>query len=951
MDTNEASYQRAKSVFQAALEQPEHARAAYVESACGGDSVLHADVMSLLAAAAEDTGFLERPPQPTAAIDAETLGLERGWRVIRELARGGMGVVYLAERADGAYRQQVALKLLHLSPLLGEEPILRLKLERQILARLDHPNIARLLDGGSSASGMPYLVMEYVEGERIDHWCNVRQLDVEARLRLFLKVCEAVAYAHRNLIVHRDLKPDNVLVTAAGEPKLLDFGIARHLSADAGLTGDGARLMTPRYASPEQIRGEAVTTLSDVYALGVLLYELLTGASPYGAAVSAPQRLPVAICETDAVPPSRTLASGGTRSGETPTHLEYARSARSLRGDLDAIVLRCLRKTPEQRYASVEALAEDIHAHLDGRPVSARQGDRLYRAGRFARRHWVALATAAGVLVLSLAFVMQLASQLQLTRAEQQRAQAAEALAESEGRNAARARDFLVSVFAGASPAHTLGEPISPRELLDRAAAQLQAGDEAPETSATVHVALASTYAALGDPVASATAAQAALDLLPVDGPYALRRADALEMLGMAHARLARYGQARPLLEEMHALRARAFADQPVQMAPTYAVLGRFAMESGDWVEARDWLQRALVLLEGRDASATVVVRAALVAVASATGDLELGALHWQEGERLASDLHMRNPARIELLIAGAALARRHGDFDLSLTRLLDAQATAELVVGLQAEILAEIHNELGVTHYGLGNYPQALEHLLRARAAYSGIEESQAIIDANIGAIYEAVEDYGNAIAHARAALAVQQRDPAGNLHAIRQVRSNLAQALSFAGHHEEALGMIQDIMADSAQQAGTDSWPHILDRFRHAAMLRRAGRTADARAEFNVVAPALDALLGDPEHPFHFYSMRLAAGMAADAGDLQGARRGLLEAIEFGERHPGSAPTAIANARTELAELLAEDDVEAARAVLAPALPVLAEGLPEAAPSRQAAERLAQRLGLPLP
>ena len=260
--------------------------------------------------------------------------------------------------------------------------------------------------------------------------------------------------------------------------------------------------------------------------------------------------------------------------------------------------------------------------------------------------------------------------------------------------------------------------------------------------------------------------------------------------------------------------------------------------------------------------------------------------------------------------------------------------------------MLAVIHNELGVTHEGLGNYQQALNNLLRAHAAYAGHEESQAAIDANIGAIYESLEDYDRAIHHARAALAVQERDLDGNRHASRQVRSNLAQALSFADQHHEALTMMQAVMIDSAEQAGADSVPHLIDRFRYAAMLRRAGRSADAGIELDAITPILVARLGDPEHPFNFYPARLAAVIARDIGELDTARHGLREAIAFAERHPGSEPVAIAIARTELAELLVEKDIVGARAVLEPALPILVAALPETAASRRAAEHLAQRL-----
>jgi serine/threonine-protein kinase len=266
MEREQERHREAKRLFQAALECDTARRDALLSESCADDPELLQEVRSLLAAHFEaPTDFLEGERTTAAeAVDPTTLGRERGWRVIRPLGRGGMGVVFLAERADGAYDQQVALKLLDPSVVPDRDAVLRLQLERRILAQLNHPWIARLLDGGTAANGAPYLVMEYVSGERLDRWCERQHLDLRGRIALFLKVCAAVAYAHRNLVVHRDLKPDNILVTPEGEPKLLDFGIARLLAEDSGLTQEGGQRLTPRYASPEQIRGEATNTMSDV---------------------------------------------------------------------------------------------------------------------------------------------------------------------------------------------------------------------------------------------------------------------------------------------------------------------------------------------------------------------------------------------------------------------------------------------------------------------------------------------------------------------------------------------------------------------------------------------------------------------------------------------------------------------------------------------------------------
>jgi eukaryotic-like serine/threonine-protein kinase len=947
--SDQVAYARIKALFHQALAVPASERVDWLAAACGDDDALRAEVESLLAAdPGSDPTFLS-PRRPCAPIDPATLGLDRGWRVIRELARGGMGVVFLAERADGAYDQQVALKLLPPRSAADAEAAMQLKFERQILAGLRHPNIARLIDGGTTATGTPYLVMEYVPGERIDRWCAQHALDTEAMLRLFLKVCDAVAHAHRNLIVHRDLKPANVLVGEDGEPKLLDFGIARLQQADSTLTASGERMMTPRYASPEQVRGEPVSTLSDVYSLGVLLYELLTGISPYGQLADAPQRLSLAICDTEPSRPSDSISGPRRRaSGAPPAVLP-----RHLRGDLDAIVLRCLRKAPADRYASVEALTADLQAHLAGLPVVARRGERWYRMRRFSQRHWRLLATAAGVLLLCIGFVLQLAIQLDRTRAERERALAAEVRAQVAARNAERARDFLVSLFAAAAPAQTLGEPISPRQLLDRAREQvLQGLDDAPELAASTWLALASTYAALGDPVASEEAAAAALAQLPdgADGASRLR-ADALEARGMALVRLGRFGEGRPLLQQMLALREHAFADDPALLARSYANLGHAAKLSGEFVDALDWLQRARALQQsapdhpGADVEHTSIL-ASIVSVAASAGEIELGQDHLDQADAIAARLDPRSPVRVDLLVAAAALDRRQGDHELSLQRLLEAEALSERVSGLQTETLAVIHNELGVSYNGLGRYAEALDHLQRAHIAYAGLDEAQADVDANIGAIHESLEDYGRAIFHARRALAVMQRDPVGNRPAIRQVRTNLAQALSFDGQHDEALALIRQVIADSVEHGGVDGFHHVLARFRHAGMLRRAGQIDAARAELGASTPPLLALLGDPEHPFNFYPIRLAATIDQSDGELDAAREGLRQAIAFAERHPGADPVAVAMARMDLAELLAEADPAEATALLAAAREVLDQALPAGAPSRREADELARRL-----
>ncbi|HYL04062.1 MAG TPA: protein kinase [Steroidobacteraceae bacterium] len=344
------------------------------------------------------------------------------YRVVRELGRGGMSRVYLAARADEAFEKRVAIKVVERG-LDSEEITRRFLSERQILARLDHPNITRILDGGTTDDGLPYLVMDYVEGQPIDRYCEAHALDVAARLRLFQGVCAAVHYAHQHLIIHRDIKPANILVTSDGVPRLLDFGIAKLLTPEAQPshpTRTVLRRLTPEYASPEQVRGEALTTASDVYSLGVLLYGLLCGQSPYRGQPTSAGALERAICEEQPPRPSAALApAGSARGGESAPD----RLRRRLEGDLDNIVLMALRKEPLRRYASVEQFSQDISRHLTNLPVIARPDTAAYRTAKFIRRHRTGVAAAATIIALLAAGVVATSWQARVARAERARAQ------------------------------------------------------------------------------------------------------------------------------------------------------------------------------------------------------------------------------------------------------------------------------------------------------------------------------------------------------------------------------------------------------------------------------------------------------------------------------------------------------------------------------------------------
>ncbi len=502
-----------KAVLDGAMDRPPADRAAWLDEACAGDPSLRAEAEALLAAETEAPAFFDGsaaefglpvvslpsdPPDEPGS--SERIG---PYRLLHEIGRGGMGRVFLAERADGQFEQRVAIKRLRRG-LDTDDVVGRFLAERQILASLHHPGIARLLGGGVTEAGQPYFVMEYVDGEPITAYCDARRLSVDARLDLFRAVGEAVAYAHRNLVVHRDLKPSNILVMdqgPGGRPavKLLDFGIARLLDADGGadgrLTRTGHGVMTPAWASPEQVRGELVTTASDVYQLGLLLYELLTGQRPYEVDPRSPKQTERVVCEQ--VPPRPSAALARTADPARVEEVSRQRATRPdrlrqrLAGDLDMICRKALRKEPERRYESVSNLVDDVERHQQGWPVEARPASVAYRTQRFVRRHRGGVAVAAGALLLFLGLG---AFHVARVTAERDRARLA-------ARKSERVTAFLAGLFEQADPYRTSGDRDLEaaltvlRPAADRVQREL---GEAPEVEAELLHTVGALYRKLG---------------------------------------------------------------------------------------------------------------------------------------------------------------------------------------------------------------------------------------------------------------------------------------------------------------------------------------------------------------------------------------------------------------------------------------------------------------------
>jgi serine/threonine protein kinase len=553
-------------LFEEALDRPAAERPAFLEEACADNAVLRREVERLLAADQAASQFLSRSPGELLelALDAREEGGSLGpYRLLRPIGSGGMGTVYLARREDEHYQRDVAIKLLR-SGLATTEAFHRFIAERQILANLEHPNIARLYDGGSTDDGRPYLVMELIEGLPLDQYCDRYRLTVDQRLVLLQKICAAVQYAHQSLLVHRDLKPANILVTPEGEPKLLDFGIAKRLEPEPGgalqETSTGLRMMTPNYASPEQVRGDAITTASDVYSLGVILYGLLTGRGPYEVTAELPYEIEHAICEQEPERPSVAVFRPVSPSAEilpseiSPSVEEIAVArktrplplARRLRGDLDNIVLMALRKEPRRRYGSAAQLAEDLQRHLQDLPVTARPDTLRYRTRKFVRRHRAGVAAAAAVVVLVAGFLASLVVQGRQLAQERDKAR--------------YALSFLVDTFKQADPYQTRGESLTAREILDQGAARV-------------------TRELAGQPDVEAAV---------------------MDAIGEVNLGLGRYDKAEPLLTRSLALRRQVFGPASLEAAESLEHLAALRSERTDLAAAEAHLREALAIRRGR---------------------------------------------------------------------------------------------------------------------------------------------------------------------------------------------------------------------------------------------------------------------------------------------------------------------------------------------------------------
>ncbi len=891
-------WQRLQSLFRQALDRPAHELDEFLTSACGEDAELVRDLRSLLAHDATQArtveGAIERAAgaavgalAPRGNLAGRRLGV---WQLVSHLADGGMGAVYLAKRADGQYEQTAAVKLLN-PAWVSDEARLRLQRERQILARLAHPHIARLLDGGTADDGVPYLVLEYVDGVPIDAWCRARNLDTPARLRLFLQVCDAVEYAHRNLVVHRDLKPSNILVDPHGTPKLLDFGISKLLQDDGpALTGAHERVLTPAHSSPEQIRGEPVTTAADVYALGVLLYLLLAGRLPYGDTESGSSAsIARQILEVQPDPPSAAVRKAGDARNETARRA--ASLARALAGDLDNIVLTALRKEPERRYPSVRALSLDLQRHLNDEPVAARPDTLTYRTAKFVkRRRWAVIAvSAAAVAVLgqSVYYVQRLqgerdAAELARSRAEQVAA-------------------FLQDLLQGADRFATAGKKVELRDILDRGAERIRAQlADQPLDQARLLETIAQSYNGLGLHEAQLRMAQRVHELrLTVLGPTHADTLASLRGVGVAVSNVGDHKKGAGILQS-------ALTQQRVHLAPNSPEIAVTLHELGN-------AKRAL----GFPAAALADQRAAL--------EILSAQLHFRAYTRYlpavvnqignALDGMDERRAAIEAYRQALALYEQYGQADhpavgavlhnigLSLDRMgqsAEALPYLERAVAHTREVLGEDNPEfetqagtLGQTYASLGRFDEADKYvrlaLEKAEKLYGTEHQFYAYNLSNLATVRQLEGRHADALQVLSEATRIY-RGVFGDYHRfLAAAETKLARAMIEVGKPAEAAALLADVL--KRMQAD----PEHERRFEAAARsvlghaLGRIGRDAEARELLTTALRDLRQQLGG-DHPLTVAAASYLTEFRGGRGEVQAAadvrKLGAPTAVPEGDR-----------------------------------------------------------------
>ena len=952
-----ARWQQVKAALGDAMALTGEARTGYLERLERGDPELRAELESLLEADREAGGaFLEDPA--AAVLETPSSSPHAGrrlgpYRLLEEIGAGGMGEVYRAVRVDEEYEHAVAIKLVRAgadAQFVGA----RLRAERQILAAFQHPNIARLFDGGTTEEGIPYLVMELIEGQPVTEYCDRLRLDLEARLRLFLLVCSAVQYAHQHAVIHRDLKPSNILVTADGTPKLLDFGIAKILEPGAipvrsDLTTSAMRLLTPDYASPEQLKGAPVTAASDVYSLGVILYELLTGLKPHAGRTRVVQDAPNA---TDPAPTRPSLAVRGREAAGIARRDSPQRLSHRLRGDLDKIVLMALRQEPERRYATVDRLAEDIRRHLGHLPVAARKPTLRYRASMFVTRHKVGVAATALTALALISGIVMTARATFIARAALARAQ-------DEASASQRVSDYLLSLFEEANPDKNGGHTLDARALVERAQSQIDPElAKQPALRARMLSAVGALHCEIGQFEPCVQDLEQALHIEETAGSAGdpLVRAQTEYRLASAYNDAGRTREALLLLRgALPVLKAQRPPDL-LALASVWNEIGRAYLESEPLL-AIAALKRARALESGPHGEDTVASARTLGALAIADAQ----AMRWNDAlalsrarvELVKGHFNRTDVRYLDALNDYAEVAQEAGRFDDATRAWQEVLDGYQRVFGTASGKYIDTELSLGDVHFRRNRLHESIfwfERSVRDYRAQQSLHREKYV--AALFALSQVLWMYGDyraAAAAAREAFDTYQQMESPQPQTAAAYKIRLAHPLTFVGETPRALELLSSPMPGDPRSVMSSSFEGLRLLWLGDAYWE-SGASAQAEQAYDEAIAYLKV---------HGLPHSAALGMAYEGkARLLARERRFAAAVPLyrlaiagytNSRYAPDGPT-IAASKVELADSLASlGRLEEARALVAQSGAIVERGLAPTHPASVALSRLRKTLHLP--
>ncbi|BDC49862.1 hypothetical protein F183_A21780 [Bryobacterales bacterium F-183] len=903
-----SNWTKLQDIFHQALAIPPDSRSTFLAEACNGDDALRQQLEGLLQSAGSgDSDFYQtavgQAAESVFAKDQAVPGDRLGpYQLIRPLGQGGMGSVFLAARADGAFEKEVAIKLVRAgfdSPAARE----RFRTERQILAALDHPNIARLLDGGEGSRGEPYVVMEYIEGVPLDVYCKQNTLGVAERVDLFRRICSAVSYAHRRLVVHRDIKPANILIGADGVPKLVDFGIAKLLdTADpaASLTRAGERAMTLDYASPEQILGQPITTASDIYSLGVVLYELLTGKPPYRLHGARPSEVERTICVDDPVRPSTSVARAGA---EVP---DANRLARRLRGDLDNIILKAMRKEPDRRYASVDELAEDLRRHREGYPVLAQPDTWQYRAGKFLSRNRAAVGIGVAVAAsLAFAFVAVIR--------ERNTAQAERAKAEQVSK-------FLVESFRVVDPSESRGRTLTAREVLQQGAERVDRELQSqPGMRATILRTISEVYASIGLYPDSQNLVERAIQARAAAGES--ESPEAVEDEIQLGRILLTRGNAKNSIAQYKKALAKPDAKAPERRSRLLYHMGMANADAGAWEESKSAYEQSLALR--RQLGDQALVAQTLFGMADLqfrrsdyTGTLNLGTQAYEIRRQLFQGNH---PAVAESLQQMAMAQDALGKLEEGLRLGQEALKMRRAIFGENHAVVAMNLNDMASFYLHAKRFQESIDAHLQSIAIYKKVfgEKHPLIATAldNLGATYYEMRE--TKLEEQVKSQAMEMRRELFGEGSMEHTASlsSWAVMLFSRSRFNEALSYATRTLELRRKFHGPDAHTVGVAAINLASTYERMGRSADAIPFLQEALGIFRKRLGD-KHPTTARTMALLGTCYSNLGNRTKAEEWYRQSItSYGNETPSFSWTSFVG----LGELLlAKGDLAAAEPLL---------------------------------